>query len=141
MSANPVPALRWVMDGRIIQNNTSPHHSQQQDSRYIITDVALKERGVERNYSLTITNVGHKDLGRYSGTLVHRRDDDGLSNYDDEDDNLMGRYTCVAQNDAGMADHIVTLTFDRGVVFGPNNQEAIIIGTLGLGVFSFRIHS
>ena len=63
-----MPALRWVMDGRIIQNNTSPHHSQQQDSRYIITDVALKERGVERNYSLTITNVGHKDLGRYSGT-------------------------------------------------------------------------
>ena len=90
------------MNGRIIQNNTPPHHSPQQDSRYIITDVALKERGVERNYSLTITNVGHKDLGRY---------------------------TCVAQNDAGMADHIVTLTFDRGVAFGPGNQEAIIIGT------------
>jgi len=81
---NPVPAVKWVLNGRIIQNNTSPLHTKNMEQTYVISEKALAEGGIERNLSLTITNVKSNDLGDYS---------------------------CVAINKGGMAERNVTLTF------------------------------
>ena len=43
ITGNPVPAVKWVLNGRIIQNNTAPLHATNQDQIYVIDDVALSE--------------------------------------------------------------------------------------------------
>jgi len=100
---NPVPAVKWVLAGRIIQNNSAPLHSHRTEQSYVIQDKALAEGGIERNFSLTITNVNEKDLGDYS---------------------------CVAINKGGMAERNVSLTLtdprSNPIVF--SQQLAIIIG-------------
>merc|ERR1719427_1899999 len=40
---NPVPAVKWVLNGRIIQNNTQPLHSSNMDQIYVISEKALAE--------------------------------------------------------------------------------------------------
>jgi len=81
---NPVPAVKWVLNGRIIQNNSSPLNTKNSEQTYVISEKALAEGGIERNLTLTITNVNANDLGDYS---------------------------CVAINKGGMAERNVTLTF------------------------------
>jgi len=100
ITGNPVPAVKWVLNGRIIQNNTVPLHSNNQDKMYFIDDVALSEGGIERNFSLTITAADNSDLGDYS---------------------------CVAINKGGMAERNITLTF-TGVNVAYSQKMTIIIG-------------
>ena len=38
-----VPAVKWVLNGRIIQNNTQPLHSSNMDQIYVISEKALAE--------------------------------------------------------------------------------------------------
>ena len=52
ITGNPVPAVKWVLNGRIIQNNTVPLHSTNQDKIYFIEDVALSEGEIgSRNFN------------------------------------------------------------------------------------------
>ena len=47
---SPVPQVRWVMDGRILNNNTSPAAFATQ--RYLLREQAVSHDGVERWYNL-----------------------------------------------------------------------------------------
>ena len=40
---NPVPAVKWVLNGRIIQNNSSPLHTKSMEQTYVISEKALAE--------------------------------------------------------------------------------------------------
>ena len=40
---NPVPAVKWVLNGRIIQNNSSPLNTKNMEQTYVITEKALAE--------------------------------------------------------------------------------------------------
>ena len=56
ITGNPVPAVKWVLNGRIIQNNTVPLHSSNQDKTYFIDDVALSEGEIDcQNYNKQIS--------------------------------------------------------------------------------------
>jgi leucine-rich repeat/fibronectin type-III domain-containing protein 4 len=100
---NPVPAVKWVLHGRVIQNRSSPLQASP-GQLYIINSVATREGGIERNYSLTITGVTSRDLGSYS---------------------------CVAINAGGVSEMEVKLTFDSGSAAGlpfDEKELTIIIG-------------
>ena len=43
ITGNPVPGVKWVLNGRIIQNNSAPLHSKDPDQVYVIEDLALAE--------------------------------------------------------------------------------------------------
>ena len=43
ITGNPVPAVKWVLNGRIIQNNSAPLHANNPQQTYVIDDVALSE--------------------------------------------------------------------------------------------------
>jgi len=84
ITGNPVPSMRWVLNGRVIHGNTTrlnhPGH------QYHVSDIALGPGGIERNFSLGIDNV----------------------QWDDQ-----GDYNCVAINQGGMAEKNITLTFSH----------------------------
>jgi len=102
ITGNPVPGLRWVLNGRIIQNNSAPLQTKNPDQIYVIEDQAIAEGGIERNYSLTITHVSSRDLGQYQ---------------------------CVAVNNGGLAERNITLTFTPYSDAVPYPQKlSIIIG-------------
>merc|ERR1719336_2619143 len=107
---NPVPAVKWVLNGRIIQKNSSPLIKKNTEQTYVISEKALAEGGIERNLSLTITNVNANDLGDYS---------------------------CVAINKGGMAERNVTLTFTdpRTNPVLPQQKLTIIIGVAAGALF------
>ncbi|XP_023330609.1 leucine-rich repeat-containing protein 24 [Eurytemora carolleeae] len=84
ITGNPVPSTRWVLAGRVIHDNAAPLHSNSLAQQYILQEVALGPGGIERNISLTITNVKSADQGDYN---------------------------CVAINQGGMAEKNITLTF------------------------------
>jgi len=110
ITGNPVPGVKWVLNGRIIQNNSAPLHSRDPDQVYVIEDLALAEGGIERNFSLTVTAVTSSDLGQYS---------------------------CVAINNGGMAERNVTLTFTdpRTNPVLPQQKLTIIIGVAAGALF------
>jgi len=108
ITGNPTPAAKWVLNGRIILNNTSPSSDSSSKRSYIIREVATMERGIRRNYSLTITKVDSKDLGDY---------------------------TCVAINEGGMADHNITLTFNRVGPLNDDQFQSVLIGAVAGGIF------
>ena len=80
---SPVPQARWVMNGRILNNNTSPQPFS--DQTYLLRERAVTHDGVERWLNLTITSPSEQELGEY---------------------------LCVAENNGGVAERGVTLTFD-----------------------------
>ena len=43
ITGSPVPAVKWVLDGRIIANLSSSPHSNVLDQKYVIKEVATKE--------------------------------------------------------------------------------------------------
>ena len=43
ITGNPVPGVKWVLNGRIIQNNSAPLHTKNPDQVYVIEDLALAE--------------------------------------------------------------------------------------------------
>ena len=43
ITGNPVPGVKWVLNGRIIQNNSAPLHTKDPDQVYVIEDLALAE--------------------------------------------------------------------------------------------------
>jgi len=108
---NPVPAVKWVLNGRVIQNRSTPLQCSNCGQIYVINSVATSEGGIERNFSLTITNVIARDLGKYS---------------------------CVAINAGGVSEREVMLTFDDptgpgGAKIFDEKQLAMIIG-VGAGM-------
>ena len=101
---SPVPQARWVVKGRIVNNNTHP--APFADQTWILREERLTFDGVERWYNLTITNPDLDDLGEY---------------------------LCVAENNGGVMEKKVTLTFDDPATFGTgipisDEQLTIIIG-------------
>jgi len=103
ISGNPSPAVKWVLNGRIISNLSSPPHASSPLERlYSIREVATAAGGTARNSSLTITRVGIEDLGSYS---------------------------CVALNRGGMAESRVELTFsDPGAGAASRRQLMLLVG-------------
>ena len=41
ITGNPVPGVKWVLNGRILANNTTPLHSKNPDQLYVIEDQPL----------------------------------------------------------------------------------------------------
>jgi len=102
---NPPPAVKWVLNGRVIKNRSAPLAAKP-GQLYLIQSVATREGGIELNHSLTITGVTSSDLGTYS---------------------------CVAINNGGVSEEEVTLTFDSpgsvgGILPLDEKQLTIIIG-------------
>jgi len=102
---NPPPAVKWVLNGRVIKNRSAPLTAKP-GQIYLIQSVATMEGGIELNHSLTITGVTSSDLGTYS---------------------------CVAINNGGVSEKEVTLTFDSpgsvgGILPLDEKQLTIVIG-------------
>ncbi len=103
---SPIPQVRWVMDGRIINNNTSPVAFA--DQTYVLRERDVTHDGVERWYNLTITSPSEAELGEYR---------------------------CAAENNGGVAEETVVLTFDDpstylaggGGVFGLTEEQLTIL--------------
>ena len=57
---SPIPQIRWVVNGRIVNNNTSPVAFSKQ--KWLITEQTY---GIQKWYNLTITNAGYDNLGDY----------------------------------------------------------------------------
>ena len=51
---NLVPGVKWVLNGRVIQNNTSPLKCNNCGRVYIINTVATSEREAPPNFLLTL---------------------------------------------------------------------------------------
>jgi hypothetical protein len=83
VTGSPVPTIRWVVNGRIVNNNTHP--TPFADQTYFIMPEKISHDGVESWYNLTITNPSDHDLGKY---------------------------LCVAENNGGVMEKEVILTFD-----------------------------
>ena len=56
ITGSPIPQARWVVNGRIVNNNTSPAPFAEQ--KWIIREQDASRDGIQRWYNLTITNVG-----------------------------------------------------------------------------------
>ena len=54
IKGNPVPGVKWVLNGRIIQNNSAPLQSKNPDQIYIIEDLALAEGSVVKTCFMSI---------------------------------------------------------------------------------------
>ena len=99
---SPVPQARWVVRGRIINNNTHPQPFA--DQTWIIREERVTYDGVQRWYNLTVTNPSESDLGDY---------------------------LCVAENNGGVMESRVVLTFDDPATYNvpiTDEQLTIIIG-------------
>jgi len=111
ITGNPVPSPRWVLGGRVIHDKAPPLHSTGLEQQYHIHNVALAPDGIERNFSLTITNVRSEDEGDYN---------------------------CVAINQGGMAEKNITLTFSHPTTWpgelGERPDLAVLIGAASGGV-------
>lgn len=82
ITGSPKPSAKWVVNGRIVNNNTSPVPFS--DQRWIIHEQVLPD-GIQLWFNLTITKAGYDNLGDY---------------------------LCVAENNGGVMEKKVTLTFD-----------------------------
>jgi hypothetical protein len=80
---SPVPHARWVVGGRIVNNNSHPQPFA--DQTYRLAQESITSDGVQQWYNLTITNPSVDDLGEY---------------------------LCVAENHGGVMEKKVILTFD-----------------------------
>jgi len=111
ITGNPVPSTRWVLGGRVIHDKAAPLHSTGVSQQYVVHDVALGPGGIERNFSLTITNVQSGDEGDYN---------------------------CVAINQGGMAEKNITLTFDHPTTWpgehGGGPDLTVLIGAAAGGI-------
>jgi len=105
ITGNPVPSMRWVLNGRVLHGNSTrvskPGH------QYQVQDVALGPGGIERNFSLVINSV----------------------EWDDQ-----GDYNCVAINQGGMAEKNITLTFSHPTTWADMSDPSslpFILATVG----------
>lgn len=104
IKGSPVPQGRWVVDGRIVNNNTHPEPFASQ--MWILKEEKITSDGVSRWYNLTITNPATEDLGKY---------------------------LCVAENNGGVMEKTVILTFEDPATFSAgipltSEQLTIVIG-------------
>lgn len=88
IKGSPIPRARWVVNGRIVNNNTNPEPFASQS--WVIKDSNISPDGSSRWYNLSISNPTIDDLGRY---------------------------LCVAENNGGVMEEKVTLTFDSPETF------------------------
>lgn len=93
ITGSPRPQGRWVVNGRIVNNNTNPVPFS--DQKWLLYEED-SINGIQRWYNLTITNAGYDNLGDY---------------------------LCVAENNGGVMEKSVTLTFDD-----PTSLNAGLIG-------------
>ena len=102
VGGSPVPAVRWVLGGRIIANMSSPLHSSSSRQNNLITEVQGRGGGKEgeKTSSLTIKNINKDDLGSYS---------------------------CVAINQGGMAENNASLILQDNDLLLQMTQEVFII--------------
>ena len=107
ITGSPRPQARWVVNGRIVNNNTSPVAFS--DQKWLLYEEEFMN-GIQRWYNLTITNAGYDNLGDY---------------------------LCVAENQGGVMERKVTLTFDDPSSlnsmggFGLSNEQwTLVIGAI-----------
>lgn len=60
VTGSPPPTTRWVVKGRIVNNNTSPIPFN--DQKWILYEETY---GIQKWYNLTVTNAGYDNLGQY----------------------------------------------------------------------------
>lgn len=113
VSGSPPPQVRWVVNGRIVNNNTSP--APFSDQKWIVREEPSSGDNMRRWYNLTVTNAGYDNLGDY---------------------------LCVAENNGGVMERTVTLTFDdpstltnRGSGGGMSgDQLTVVVGATTAGI-------
>lgn len=108
--------MRWVVNGRIVNNNTNPQPFA--DQTYYLREQWIRPGGVEKWFNLTITNPTEAEVGQY---------------------------LCVAENNGGVMERKVELTFKHPdeVMIGGNvingDQLTILIGVTLAVVILFII--
>ena len=104
ITGSPPPTTRWVVDGRIVNNNTSPVPFD--DQKWILQEETY---GIQKWFNLTVTYAQYTNLGKY---------------------------VCVAENEGGVMEKTVTLTFDDPASISHGNfgltseQWTVVIGAV-----------
>ena len=60
VTGSPLPQTRWVVDGRIVNNNTSPVPFS--DQKWLLYEETYS---IHKWFNLTVTNAGYDNLGKY----------------------------------------------------------------------------
>ena len=122
---NPPPAVKWVLNGRVIKNRSAPLAAKP-GQLYLIQSVATRE-GCSHKFTVIVKT--NSKLSFFSGgiELNHSLTITGVTS------SALGTYSCVAINSGGVSEEEVTLTFDSpGSVGGfldlDEKQLTIIIG-------------
>ena len=60
VTGNPIPKTSWVINGRIVNNNTSPGMPFS-DQRWLLFEETY---AIHKWYNLTVTNAGYENQGK-----------------------------------------------------------------------------
>ena len=66
MTGNPIPKTSWVINGRIVNNNTSPGMPFS-DQRWLLFEETY---AIHKWYNLTVTNAGYENQGEDVKTFI-----------------------------------------------------------------------
>ena len=122
---NPPPAVKWVLNGRVIKNRSAPLAAKP-GQLYLIQSVATRE-GCSHKFSVVVKTNSSPSFFSGGIELNHSLTITGVTS------SALGTYSCVAINSGGVSEEEVTLTFDSpGSVGGfldlDEKQLTIIIG-------------
>ena len=56
ITGNPVPGVKWVLNGRILANNSSPLYAKNPDQIYVIEDLPLAEGSLSSMFYVDVTS-------------------------------------------------------------------------------------
>ena len=136
ITGNPVPEVKWVLDGRIIANMSSSPHSRITYQKYVIREAGTTKGRNDCSGSQNLKIPGLKSLQiklmssckadpKQSITGSKERISSlSIRNISDGD---LGSYSCVAINQGGMAENNASLILHDKTLLSQMDQEAFII--------------